>query len=123
MLSFVDKVEAARLEGLPKGKGEDKMERERTRVQQVPWTPGPHDCECRAKGVETRRTQEQKVKKKTSNNQFFGRCPALTSEVGLYTWRSLLRAYIGKNKDWYKMGKECQQVSVTMKTEFKDSIL
>jgi hypothetical protein len=30
-------------------------------------------------------------------------------------------AYIGKNKDWCKIGKE-SQVSVTMKTELKDLI-
>jgi|HubBroStandDraft_5_1064220.scaffolds.fasta_scaffold42467_3 hypothetical protein len=31
-------------------------------------------------------------------------------------------AYIGKNKDWCKIGKE-SQVSVTMKTELKDLIM
>jgi hypothetical protein len=58
----VDKVEAARLEigmGRPI-KGKDKMERERTRVQQAPWTAGPRERECRTKRVETRRTRERK---------------------------------------------------------------
>ena len=31
-------------------------------------------------------------------------------------------AYIGKNKDWYKIEKE-SQVLVTMKTKLKDSII
>jgi len=30
------------------------------RVQQAPWTAGPRERECRARGVETRRTREQK---------------------------------------------------------------
>ena len=43
----------------------------------------------------------------------------LDDEVGLNTWRSLLSVHICENKDWYKIGKGCQQVSVTMKTRLK----
>ena len=62
-------------------------------------------------------------KGKACYNRSIGWCLALTSEVGLYTWSSLLSAYVGENKDQYKNEKEYQQVSVTTKTELKDSIL
>ena len=53
-------------------------------------------------------------------NRSIGWCLASVSEVGLYTWSSLLSAYAGENKDRCKNEKECQQVSVTTKTELKD---